>query len=85
MKIYYATQFVKHFERIPHRLQIETAQQEAIFKRNPEDLSLKTHYLKGKLTGLAAFSIDYHYRILIKFEPDGSVTFLDIGTHHLYR
>jgi len=49
------------------------------------DPRLKTHALTGKLKGYFAFSITLRYRILFIFEPDGSVTFIGVGTHTIYR
>jgi len=49
------------------------------------DPRLKTHALTGKLKGYFAFSITHQYRIMFAFEPDGSVTFIDVETHTIYR
>jgi len=85
MKIVYLPRFKKSLNRLPSRLQIKALQIEQIFKTDPEDSRLKNHALIGKLNGLFAISVDYHYRIIYVYRPDGDVAFLDIGTHRIYH
>ena len=85
MDIYYATKFHKHFISLPKNIQQKAIAKEKIFRQNPLDSRLKAHLLTGSLKGYYSFSITYHYRILFIFEKDGSVTFIDIGTHSIYQ
>lgn len=53
---------------------------------NPFDISLKTHKLKGDLTGLWACTVEYDCRIIFRFqeiegEPEAAIMAIDIGSH----
>ncbi|NJL90783.1 MAG: type II toxin-antitoxin system mRNA interferase toxin, RelE/StbE family [Coleofasciculaceae cyanobacterium SM2_1_6] len=53
---------------------------------DPFHPSLKTHKLKGKLSGVWAFTIDYECRIVFNFKkyPDSDteeILLIDIGSH----
>ena len=43
--------------------------------------SLKTHKLKGNLTGFYACSINYTYRIIFQFDKNENLILINIGTH----
>ena len=85
MIIRYTSTFDKHYKKLPPPIKHQAPQREIIFRKNPMDPRLKTHALTGKLKGYYAFSITHQYRIMFVFEPDGSVTFIDVGTHNIYR
>ena len=85
MIIRYTSTFAKHFRKLPSRIKNQAEKREKIFRKNPLDPMLKTHALTEKLKGYFAFSITHQYRIMFIFEPDGSVTFIDVGTHTIYR
>lgn len=53
---------------------------------NPFETSLKTHKLKGDLTGLWACTVEYDCRIIFCFqeiegEPEAAIMAIDIGSH----
>ena len=53
---------------------------------NPFDTSLKTHKLKGDLTGLWACTVEYDCRIIFCFqeiegESEAAIMAIDIGSH----
>lgn len=52
-----------------------------LFSNNMSDPSLRLHKLSGKLKGHLAFSIDYDLRIIFRYTNDGSILFVDIGSH----
>jgi len=52
-----------------------------LFAVNQFDPILKTHKLHGKLKNYWAFSVDYYYRILFRFNDDASVNLINIGDH----
>ena len=85
MIIRYTSTFAKHYRKLPLRIKKQAPQREKIFRKNPMDSRLKTHALIGKLNGYFAFSITLRYRIIFVFEPVGSATFIDVGTHTIYR
>ena len=53
---------------------------------DPYNPILRTHKLKGKLSGAWAFSVEYNCRIIFNFEQnpetkDEEINLIDIGTH----
>lgn len=85
MTVRYTSTFAKHYKKLPAKIKQQARKREKIFRRNPANPMLKTHALTGKLKGYYSFSIIHQYRIMFIFEPDGSVTFIDLGTHSIYR
>lgn len=72
IQIYYTPEFQKLWRKLPDTV------------KNPFHPQLKTHKLKGVLSGFFSFSIDYHYRIVFHFEED-KIYFDAVGTHAIYR
>ena len=85
MTIHYSSEFEKHFKKLPRDVQELALKKEKIFQRDPSSPTLRTHPLTGRLKGVFAFWIKYHYRIKFIFEEDGSITFIDVGTHGVYK
>lgn len=85
MDIIYSSKFQKSFRKLDAKLKKQSVNKIKLFQKNPANPVLKTHKLYGILDGLWAFRINYEYRILFVFEKDGSVTFLNIGTHSIYE
>ncbi len=57
-----------------------------ILVRDPFDPQLKTHKLKGKLSGTWACSVTYDYRIIFEFVKnkegkEDDIFLIEIGTH----
>jgi addiction module RelE/StbE family toxin len=84
-KIDYTPTFVKHFSKLPADIKSEALKKEKIFVQDSKDPRLKTHPLTGKLKGLYSFSINYQYRIMFAYDSKSEVTFIDVGTHSIYR
>lgn len=85
MEILYSPQFVKEYRRLSAEVKNKAEEKEKIFRSNPFDARLKTHKLTGRLDGFWAFSIDYHYRIIFKFQDNEKVRFYAMGDHSLYN
>lgn len=77
--------FERAFRKLPPTLQRLANDKDQLFRRNPRDVRLKTHALKGRLKGLWSYSVDYRHRILFEFLTDDRVLYHDIGSHDLYR
>lgn len=83
MIIVYHKQFKKKFEKLPSNLKIKTINVIEIFLNNPIDKQLCNHYLKGKLIGKKALSVNYDLRIIYtEHDNYNLITLLDIGTHN---
>lgn len=84
-QIRYSSYFLRKIKKIPFIVKIDLAKTEENFRENPFHARLKTHKLSGKLSNLWSFSVNYQVRILFKFDTQYSVTFLDIGSHDIYK
>lgn len=67
-------------------LEAKISQKLEILVNNPFHPSLKTHKLKGSLSGVWSFSIDYDYRIVFKFvtnklSGEEEILLINIGSH----
>jgi addiction module RelE/StbE family toxin len=52
--------------------------------QDPQQPSLETHKLKGKMKGSLACSVAYDLRIVFEFvenQPEDDILLIDIGTH----
>ena len=85
MKIYYSSKFEKEYQALSKEIKEKATMREKIFRRDPFDQRLKTHKLKGILSGFWAFSIDYQYRIIFEFRDKKTAWFHSVGTHEIYR
>ena len=85
MRVDYSRQFLASASRLPARLIVLADEKEALFKTDPFHPGLETHKLHGKNKGAWAFSINRKYRIKFLFLDGGSVLFLEIGPHDIYR
>lgn len=84
-EIFYTGHFEKSFKRLDRKLQFKALKKELFFRKDCFDPTLNTHKLKGHLFGYWSFSIDRAYRIMFRFESDGKVSFIDVGTHSIYK
>lgn len=85
MKIYHSNKFAKAYKKVPLEVKLAAEKKEEIFRRNPFDPLLKTHKLKGELSGFYSFSVSYHFRIVFHFENEETIIFDVIGTHAVYK
>jgi len=87
VEIFISSKFIRSSKRIPKKIKLKAKEKELIFRHNPFDPRLETHPLHGKYSGFWAFSINKVFRIMFKFENPSKnrVTFVNIGTHEIYR
>ena len=85
MRIIYSKKFISEYKKLPQQIKLLVEKKEKIFKKEPFELSLKTHKLTGKLRGNMSFSVNYKYRIIFVLEGKNEAWFLSIGTHDIYR
>ena len=84
-KILYTSHFRRALQRIPRELVRLIREREKLFKEACFDPQLRTHKLKGTLRGFWSFSLTYSHRVLFKFEEGGTVIFIDVGDHLVYK
>lgn len=80
----YTPRFNKLLKKLYPSLKSEAVKAINDFKDETNHQSLKLHKLTGALDGHYSFSINYKYRIIIKFVAT-DVVFLDIGDHDIYK
>ena len=83
MKIFLTTRFRRSYKRLVSKnaiLKNIVEEKLLMFEKNPQDITLDDHALKGKFTGYRAFSIGYDLRVIYRREKKICV-FFDIGTH----
>lgn len=86
MEIIYSSKFAREYKKLPPEVKAIAELQEVIFRQNPFDQKLKTHKLKGKLSGFLSFSIGYKYRIIFEFSKDKkTIYFHAVGEHDIYQ
>lgn len=86
MEIIYSSKFARAYKMLPANIKIIAEEQEILFRKNPFDQRLKTHKLKGKLSGFLSFYIGYKYRIIFEFSKNkNTVYFHAAGNHDIYQ
>lgn len=85
VNIVFSEKFVTQFESLSQKIQGVAHKKIEMFRANPKHPSLKTHKLNGALKGYFSFSVDYEVRIVFEFREKGTVHFLKIGSHEVYR
>lgn len=84
-RFYYTDVFKKKLNKLSSKNSKKIKKRMELFLENPFNPILKTHKLTGKLQGYYSFSIDYHNRIMFRFEREDVVEFIDLGTHGIYK
>ena len=85
MKIYYSSKFSREYRKLSLNIKNLAEKKEKIFRKNPFDLQLNTHKLKGNLKVFLSFSINQKYRIIFEFIDFNTVWFHSIGDHNIYK
>jgi addiction module RelE/StbE family toxin len=83
--ITYHPDFLRDLRRLPETTVQRAIKAEERFRDNPMHPSLRMHALKGKLAGLWSISLTRRDRIIFQRMDDGTVMFLSVGAHDIYR
>lgn len=83
--VHFSPHFLKSFQRLPRPVQALAKKKDEWFRANPFDPRLRTHKLKGELTGAWAYSINRSSRVLFRFLNSAEALYYDIGTHDIYK
>ncbi len=83
--VHFTPHFLRSFQKLPRSIQTLTKKKDDWFRNDPFDTRLRTHKLKGELTGVWAYSVNQEYRVLFRFLNGKEVVYYDIGTHNIYR
>lgn len=85
LNIIYSEKFIVQFESLSPKIQKLAHKRISMFCTNPKHPSLNTHKLNGVLEGYFSFSVDFQTRIVFEYGKSGTVHFLKIGSHDIYR
>jgi len=83
--IEYSSRFVKQLKKLPKDIIDIAIKKEKLFKLNPLHPSLRLHELHGKLKNLWSISLNKNYRIIFQRQQDGTILFVSIGKHDIYK
>ena len=84
MEILYSPRFRRDYKKLDIETQHLTKEKLKLLLSHSSDPRLKIHKLTGGLKGYSAFSINHTYRVICKYEVDGTVRLLRVGTHDIY-
>lgn len=85
MIINYTFKFTRSLKKLSKEEASEFTKKVSIFELDHFHPLLKTHKLKGELKNYWSFSVSYSLRVLFIFENKDETTFIDIGTHRIYK
>lgn len=84
MKIIYTSKFARAYKKLSVDIKLIAEKKEKIFRKNPHDVRLRTHKLKGDLGEFWSFSVSYQIRIIFEFGDDDTIYFHTVGQHDIY-
>jgi mRNA-degrading endonuclease YafQ of YafQ-DinJ toxin-antitoxin module len=82
MNIIYSPRFARDYKKLPDNIKDVAEENEIVFRKNPFDQRLKTHKLKGRLSGFLSFSIGHRHRIIFEFSQDGKTAYFHLVGDH---
>ena len=86
MEIRFHRTFLKHYEKLPAKIQARLQERLTTFSANPFDESLRNHSLTGEWTGCRSINVTVDYRAVYESVNENDALFLAVGTHSkLYR
>lgn len=84
-RINYTSRFARSMKKLDPTLKKIVAERDALFRQDCFAPRLNTHKLQGKLKKYWSFSITHSHRVLFHLIGDGSVVFIDVGDHSIYK
>ncbi|MEK7532408.1 MAG: type II toxin-antitoxin system mRNA interferase toxin, RelE/StbE family [Patescibacteria group bacterium] len=80
-----SARFEKEFSRLPRHIQQLAHKKDALFRTDAFHPLLKTHKLGGALKDDWSYSVNQQYRVHFYFVDDHTVSYINIGTHEIYK
>jgi mRNA-degrading endonuclease YafQ of YafQ-DinJ toxin-antitoxin module len=87
MEVGYSPTFLRMLKSLPLELQTEAIEKVELFQKQSNHPQLKTHKLKGRLSGRYSFSVNYRMRIVFTYlntKKPRIAYLLAIGDHAVY-
>lgn len=85
MEIFYSSKFSRDYKKLPLDVKRIAERKEIIFRKDIFDSRLKTHKLKGGLSGFFSFSLNQKYRIIFEIVDKDKIWFHLVGDHTIYK
>ena len=83
--IKYAPHFFRKLKKLELDLQEEVFEKLESFADTQNHKSLKVHKLKGDISGLYSFFVNYKIRIVFSYLSKDEVVLLVVGGHDMYK
>lgn len=83
--IKYKPRFLRESKKFSEQLMQDLERAIALFVKNPQDPSLRTHRLKGSLKDFYSFSMNYKYRIVFEWSGKNTAILHMVGNHSVYE
>lgn len=80
----YSTKFNREYKKLQKTLGTEIKEAIELLRFEENHKKLKLHKLAGGLERFYALSVNYKYRIIIKFIGN-EIHFLEVGNHDIYK
>lgn len=81
MKIVFHKEFERQFKRLPEKIKIRVKERNILFEKDPHNLLLNNHALKGKYAGYRSINVTGDIRIVYKLLSDNVALFVAVGPH----
>ncbi len=81
MRIKYSRSFLKQYTKLSPKLRTQTDKRILLWQKNPQDLLLHDHALRGKYRGYRSINIAGDLRAIYSQRGNTLVIFGFIGTH----
>ena len=81
MKIVFHKNFERQYKKLPEKVKTRIKDRNLFFEKDPYNLLLNNHALKGTYAGCRSFNITGDIRIIYKLLSDDSALFMTIGSH----
>jgi mRNA-degrading endonuclease RelE of RelBE toxin-antitoxin system len=86
MRISATDEFKRRYNRLPEEVKDKLEKQLVLMRENMKHPSLRTEKLAPKARNVWSFRIDLQYRVGFRFQDNGDVILLTVGTHDwVYR
>lgn len=81
MIIRYTSRFKKQYQKLPSKIQKQFDDRLNLYIKDPANIQLKIHPLKGEYAGYWSMNVSGDFRALYRREGDEVIIFGLIGTH----
>lgn len=85
IRVSFTPRFKRSYKKLPKHIRDDFDIKITLFMEDPNNPSLKTHKLMGKLRECLAFRLKNGFRVLFEYTDSRSVNLLAVGSHDIYK